>query len=99
MSIRVRSDSVASLGLLLKLKSGGEGSNLIAQEMALDVADRLYVPDVLEHVRGLSDQLADALSRLEEPGANKTIPPIFKHAHREDIPLRGKQSFRTLQGP
>ena len=40
--LRVRGDNVSSLMMVVKMKSAGEGTGLIAREMALDIAETVH---------------------------------------------------------
>jgi hypothetical protein len=58
-TIRVRSDSVSALTIVLKLKTRGKGPGIIARDMALDIAEGCYQPLIAEHgseYRGLSSK-------------------------------------------
>ena len=46
-TLMVRCDSVSALVLVMRLKTSGVGTNLIAWEVALDVAEALYKPHVV----------------------------------------------------
>ena len=50
---------------------------LIAREAALDVADGLYEPLVVEHIPGVANVLADVLSRRRDPkyAVSWSVPP------------------------
>jgi len=48
-TIRVRSDSVSALTIVLKLKTKGKGPGIIARDMALDIAEGCYQPLIAEH--------------------------------------------------
>ena len=50
VNFRVMGDSVTVIVLLLKLKARGTGPALIAREIALEVADALYQPNVVGHL-------------------------------------------------
>ena len=78
------------------LKSKGFGPNLIAKEMALDISEFCYRPDVMKHVPGIANKAADALSRLLQPGSKAIIPEVFKNVERVKLVNRGSQTFRTL---
>ena len=69
----MRSDSQAELGAALKLASSSPIINKIAREMGLDIASTKYGVDLFEHVPGKNNTLADALSRLHQPGGSGTI--------------------------
>ena len=57
---------MCALTLRLKLHTTSPTLSVIAQEIALDIADSLYLPDVSEHVAGVANGLADFLSRHED---------------------------------
>jgi len=67
-TIRVKSDSISALYLVSSMTSKGHGSKIIARELALLFAMQCHRPDILEHIPGVSNKLADALSRRYEPG-------------------------------
>jgi hypothetical protein len=48
-TIRVRSDSISALTIVLKLKTKGKGPGIVAREMALDIAEANYQPHIAEH--------------------------------------------------
>jgi hypothetical protein len=48
-TIRVRSDSISALTIVLKLKTRGKGPGIIARDMALDIAEGCYQPLIAEH--------------------------------------------------
>ena len=43
------------------------GLGIIAREMALDIAGSTYEPDQVEHLPGITNALADELSRRTDP--------------------------------
>ena len=75
--LNIKSDSLSTLILTLNLKSDGYGCNLIAREIALDVAQMCYKPDTAQHVRGMANIGADTLSRLAEPQGKYELPSYF----------------------
>ena len=48
-TLRVRSDSISALTIVLKLKTRGRGPGIIARDMALDIAEGCYCPLIAEH--------------------------------------------------
>ena len=94
--LHVKSDSRSALSLILTMKSSGYGNNLIAREVALDIAQACYVPQVVAHVPGVSNVSADTLSRLSQPGKQYRIPDHLAKVHRAHLPHPHKQIFRTL---
>ena len=75
-TLMVRSDSVSALILVMRLKTSGVGTSLIAREVALDVAEALYEPHVCEHIPGISNIIADHLSR-RGLSASSPLPSPF----------------------
>ena len=68
ISLAVRSDSVSALVMLVKMKADGFGVGIISREIALDVAESLYEPNICSHIPGTTNIIADTLSRM--PGVD-----------------------------
>ena len=94
--IKVRSDSISALVVVLRLKTCGKGPGIVAREMALDVAESLYRPDVVEHVPGIANKVCDMLSRKFQPGAKFSMPSALKHANETVVAVRNKAYYRSL---
>ena len=45
INLAVKQDSVSALAILLKCKTAGEAPSAIAREVALDMAESIYLPD------------------------------------------------------
>ena len=96
VQLRVRSDSMSSLIIVLKLTTAGHGPGIIAREIALDIAESVYRPDVSEHVPGIANCICDELSRLHQPGASYKFPTTLIGVKETVVPLRTLSYFRTL---
>ena len=66
ISLAVRSDSVSALVMLVKMKADGFGVGIISREIALDVAESLYEPNICSHIPGTTNIIADTLSRMPD---------------------------------
>ena len=97
--LRIKSDSISALVLTLNLKTRGKAAGIVARELALDVAASEYAPHVAEHIPGVENILADALSRQFDPGFDFCLPTIFADVPETQVPLRGAEYFRTLLPP
>ena len=97
--LKVKSDSISALVLTLNLKTRGKGAGIVARELALDVAASEYAPHIAEHIPGVDNILADALSRRFEPSFDFQLPSIFADVPEAILPIRGEEYFRTLQPP
>ena len=85
MLLRVRSDSCAALRLAGKLASASPLLNSIGAEMALEL-EALDVDElVTEHIPGVLNALADALSRIHQPGKAGEVPDQLLCAKRKRI--------------
>jgi hypothetical protein len=67
LTMRVKSDNVGALRMLLKLTSQSSALAIIAREVALDIAGGNYQIGELVHVPRITNVAADALSRLWAP--------------------------------
>ena len=92
--VRVRSDNMSALSMGSRMKI--KASPLIAKEMALLYSHAAHEPRIFEHLPGVANVLADGLSRVFEPGADKKLPPQLSGTTRRSVPKRGKTWYQTL---
>ena len=97
--ITVRSDSVSALSAALNLSSQGANANMLAREMALDIAESLYNPAVLAHIPGVCNVIADVLSRWHEPGKSRLLPAPLRGASLQTPPPRVAAYYRAASPP
>ena len=102
MMVKIRGDSVAMLATVVAMRpaSSSHGLGVVAREMALDLSEGVYKPDIAaEHVAGVSNKTADVLSRKYEPGAIFQ-PPAFLDSRSEVVlPRRSRDFYRTMAPP
>ena len=79
-SIKVRGDNLAALSLLCKMQPKSASLQIVAREIALIMARCTYMPDFVEHIPGVSNTVADTLSRKSELGKKFRLPPILATA-------------------
>lgn len=94
VALRIRSDNVGVLTLLVKLRPNQQshGMTLIARELALEFGTAAYKPRVFQHIPGLANDWADILSRLYQPNKLARIPGEF-HAARRDVPQPRDEAY------
>ena len=97
--LTIRADNIAALAMCAKMQPHSQQLGIVARELALDVADSSYSPDIVEHIPGLSNIAADALSRLSQPGYGARIPEYLKVAPRHLCQPRGPKWWRSLALP
>ena len=78
---------MVALIMMDKLKARGSGTAAIAREIALDMGACLYAPTVAVRTPGVSNVLADILSRLRASGE---IPSALAGATQRRVPKRGR---------
>jgi len=79
-SVAVRGDIVTMLTMVLHFKGVGASLNIIAREVALEVAASSYRPLIAEHIPGVANVTADVLSRLHVPGSTYELPACLARA-------------------
>jgi guanyl-specific ribonuclease Sa len=72
--LQVRSDSVAALTLVARMKTSSPSLAIVAREMALTLSASCVRPCIVEHTPGAANKLADQLSRKYEPGTTWRTP-------------------------
>ena len=96
--LEVRADNVAALTLLANLRGKGFALNLLAREIAIDLGDGSFRPDVLSHTPGVASSVADALSRRYVPERRHqhfVVPHILLDASEVAPPPRDEKFFST----
>ncbi len=83
----LRSDSLGALSAIAKMASPSKGLALILKEIALDEAGQTWGFETLTHIPGVSNTLADPLSRLHAPDA-KSIPEVLAQVPRTNLERR-----------
>ena len=97
--VRIRSDSKAAVGAWTKERSSTPGINTVVREMALDIVEGVYKIDVKEHLPGKFNVVADALSRMAQPGAQQTLPGELLRSKRVYRAVRDAMWWRAAGNP
>ena len=99
VNLSVKMDSVSALTILLKCKSAGDAPSVVAREVALDMAGSIYIPNVMQHVPGVANVMADALSRWHDPGRERELPALLRGASLRIVAPRLQPWWRALSPP
>ena len=94
-SIKLRSDNMSALTLVAKLKCTGH-SNLIAREVVMIYGKAAFQSRCIEHLPGIVNTVADALSRLSVPSKKYKIPDLLAHLQPVPVPIRSERYYATL---
>ena len=89
-TIEVKGDSISALTLVLCCRTKGQATNIIAREIALDIAETIYRPDLGTHIPGTMNVAPDQLSRIAQPGHSTNVPTILATARRDVPPFKGR---------
>ena len=92
--VAFRSDNTGVLTALSKRSAPAESLNSIMQEWALDEAQATYPIRYLQHIPGVSNVVADALSRLWAPDPSE-LPPSLANVPRVHIDNRTSTFYRV----
>ena len=95
MTLTIRGDNKAALSIAARLRVA-KNSSLIGKEMAWIYTQAAFHPRYVQHVPGVTNVLADALSRITDPTKQYKIPAELRHITRTQAPLRDKNYYRTL---
>ena len=98
--LSVRGDNVTALNLVLRMKAKPGALKAIAKELAMLLASSPYRPTSAYHIAGLTNLLADALSRKHDP--NKTdwhLPEQLKKVERTALPARDDDFYMITYTP
>ena len=96
VKLEVRADNVTALTMLTTLRAKGPGVTLISRELALDLGNGTFRPDVCAHAPGVSHVVADALSRQHAPGFKFVMPTCLEDCRETPTPARDRSFYRTL---
>lgn len=96
IQLKVRGDSITMLTLVVNLRPSTPQLSLIGQEIALEFARCSFVPIIAEHIPGLANVSADALSRWHQPGHHAFLPAPLTHATRRTCQRRDQRFYLTL---
>ena len=95
----IRGDNVTMLTMSEKVQGKTGPVNIIARELGLLYALAHYRPVAPEHLPGVANGVADALSRLYQEKDPATIPSILHGVDRAQPGSRPRSWWRTLSGP
>ena len=96
-ALMVEGDNVGALTLIAKFKAAGRGPGIIAREVALLFSEASFEPRVVSHVPGISNVIADMLSRKHDPNKPFALPLALADAREIFLPPRDASYFLSLR--
>ena len=99
--LALRSDNLGALSIFSAVNGKSSGMNLVAREFALDLGEGVFTPELIQHVPGVMNKTADALSRKTDPVHVKTwvTPAFLRHAKLMTVPPRDAKWWRSKAWP
>ena len=72
--------------------------NIVAREYALDIGECAFAPDLVQHIPGVTNMIADLLSRRSDPkyAASWAIPQFLVNAKEITPPPRTSSWWRSV---
>ena len=95
-TVRVRGDNLAALSLLSKMQPKSPSLALVARELSLVISSGSFSPNFAEHLPGVSNTVADTLSRKSELGVSFKLPSILEGVE-ETVPDERDQDWWLTQ--
>ena len=95
----LRGDNMSSLVLFSTLKTQSKHLATIAREFSLDLGTASYRPEVVQHLPGIANLVADSLSRKFEPGKPYVHHPCLQWSTEVVPPPRPLTWWRSLAAP
>jgi len=96
--LRLKGDSMTMLSLVVNLRPSTPQLAIIGQEMALCFAYSAIPPVFAEHIPGVANVMADALSRRHQPGKSQELPPLLRQARERTPPSRDDSYYMIFKG-
>ena len=92
---------MSALSMVCRMRPHSASLNIIARELALDIADSMYEPQIASHIPGVSNVIADILSRKFAPAAKQEykVPSLLAECAEIHPPERNSAWWRSLKGP
>ena len=87
ITLALQGDNISALTLALKLKATSGAMKSIAREVALEFSLSEIMPMVCQHIPGVTNTIADRLSRKYEPNAQFVLPAALA-SHEAFVPVR-----------
>ena len=95
ITVLVRGDNIAALQMAAKMQPKSYALGVIAREIALDLASASYAIDIVQHISGVSNSVADMLSRKFQDGKKYEIPIMLREAKEVCPPPRLSEWWLT----
>ena len=95
ITVYLRSDNLSALEMVAKMQPKSKSLGVVARELALDLADATYALDFAQHVAGITNGIADSLSRKHQPGKRYKVPEFLCDACEIVAQPRNLKWWRT----
>ena len=94
--VTLRGDNIAALVMVSKMQPRSKSLGVVARELALDIASATYSPDFVQHIQGVSNSVADSLSRKFQADKTYTLPSILRYSKEIEMTARPRSWWLTV---
>ena len=94
LRVAINSDNLSTLFMGAQMRS--KASPLVSKEVALLYSESAFEPRIFQHLPGITNRMADIVSRLSEPGNMKELPIELHDITPTVVPIRTKKWYRIL---
>ena len=95
-ALMLQGDNIAALTMACRMKAKAGPMKAIAREVALEFSRTTIMPHLAQHIAGVTNVLADWLSRRFEPGTeSEPMPAALLAAKEIQVPVRTSDYFRV----
>ena len=85
---------------MAKLQASSPSLRIVARELALEIADGSFAPDVVEHIAGVANVLADRLRQKFDPWLPEwSLPNELRDATHHECVFRTPAWWKTVARP
>ncbi len=81
--------------MVAKMQPHSVQLGLLARELALDIADGAFAPEIVAHLPGIANATADSLSRLLDPLKKAVVPQYLSGIAPTSCPPRCASWYKS----
>ena len=94
-ALRIQGDNMTALTAASKLKASSPAVRMLTREIALEFTEACFHPTEVQHIPGVTNVLADLLSRRWDPQYRDKweLPEALRHLTPTPVPVRDARYY------
>ena len=94
-ALRIKGDNMTALTAASKLKGSSPAVRTLTREIALEFTEACFYPTEVQHIPGVTNVLADILSRRWDPQHSQgwQLPEQLRHLTPTAVPVRDSHFY------